>query len=81
MSNEVAVEKVLFEDYRMPNPDGEYFHDLHSGNCPKALLGHKVQCPERLYGIMKQCWARDPKVRPTFESLNIMFDNYEQLGT
>ena len=79
MNNEVVVEKVLLSNYTMPNPDGQYFHTLHSGSCPKALLGHKVQCPERLCNIMAQCWARAPENRPTFERLNIIFDNYEQL--
>ena len=79
MNNEVAVERVLHQNYTMPNPDGQYFQTLHSGSCP-ALTGLKVQCPERLYDIMKQCWARPRENRPTFECLNTIFDNFEQLG-
>lgn len=33
-------------------------------------------CPNEVYGIMRECWHKDPDKRPTFEYLATFFDNY-----
>lgn len=36
----------------------------------------KCDCPDEVYGIMRDCWHQDPDKRPTFEYLATFFDNY-----
>lgn len=42
--------------------------------------GYRMQqgrdCPDRLYGIMRNCWEWKPEDRPTFESLLADFSEY-----
>ncbi|XP_062368420.1 tyrosine-protein kinase receptor UFO-like [Cinclus cinclus] len=45
--------------------NSEVFEFLRGGR----RLPEPPECPERLYALMRRCWAADPRARPTFEEL------------
>uniref|UniRef100_A0A3B4B6F0 Tyrosine-protein kinase n=1 Tax=Periophthalmus magnuspinnatus TaxID=409849 RepID=A0A3B4B6F0_9GOBI len=51
----------------------------------KILEGYRMpppaKCPKPLYGIMSDCWKRDPQDRPTFETLQWKLEDFFDLDT
>ncbi|XP_072301404.1 tyrosine-protein kinase FRK [Eucyclogobius newberryi] len=39
------------------------------------------KCPKLMYGIMNDCWKRDPQDRPTFETLQWKLEDFFDLDT
>lgn len=61
MTSHEMMEK-LQNGYRLPNPENKNYS--------------YIECPEKMYEIMLQCWAFTPIERPTFERLRQFFDDY-----
>jgi len=38
--------------------------------------GCPIECPQKLYEVMLQCWKAVPEERPTFEYLYGLFDSF-----
>lgn len=51
----------------------------------KVLEGYRMpppaNCPKVLYGIMSDCWKKDPHDRPTFETLQWKLEDFFDLDT
>lgn len=51
----------------------------------KVLEGYRMpsplNCPKVLYGIMSDCWKKDPQDRPTFETLQWKLEDFFDLDT
>ena len=41
--------------------------------CP---AGPNIDCPPKLYDMMRRCWDKAPDLRPTFAYLRVFFDDY-----
>lgn len=42
------------------------------------LLPRPVKCPREVYRLMLQCWAQEPKDRPTFASISQLFKKWRE---
>ena len=51
----------------------------------RVLEGYRMPspptCPKVLFGIMSDCWKRDPQDRPTFETLQWKLEDFFDLDT
>ena len=42
----------------------------------RCQLKLPMNCPEKLYDIMFNCWKEEPECRPTFETLEWQLEEY-----
>ncbi|CAG0916760.1 unnamed protein product [Notodromas monacha] len=78
-SNHQNINSVLnqFSNFARGMTNADVLHQVEQGYrmpCPP-------NCPTQLYEVMLECWHKDPKKRPTFETLQWKLEEFDNLGS